>query len=121
MVYEKVVAAGKAEGKWIGYIECGADGHHATVTFSPATFATSEEDNIGYSSVPIFVGPCTLAASIAAYYILLNSPGDYNKTFQADWTDGSEFHFATVDESDSISLDEDTAEEMEAADNEQAI
>lgn len=88
MVYEKVVAAGKAEGKWIGYIECGADGHHATVTFSPAEFATSEEDEPGYQTVPVHVCPCILVASLACYYVLLGRPGNpiaLNKTVKTDW------------------------------------
>lgn len=100
MIFDEVVKAGKSEYKHIGYIECGADGYHATVTFSPPEFATSEEMNPGYRSVPVFVGPCTLAASIAAYYVLLNTPRDYEKVFQANWTENSEFNFATIDEAD---------------------
>src|ERR1700722_7233758 len=50
MVYDEVVKQGKAGGNFIGYIECGADGHHATVTFSPATMATADEENPGYRS-----------------------------------------------------------------------
>lgn len=115
MVYETVSEYKKASGdSYPGYIECGADGHQATVTFSPATFATVEESNPGYRSVPVFVGPCTLAASIAAYYVLLNQPKDYEKTFIAGWGDHKQFHLSTIDEADVISLDEDTAEEIEA-------
>lgn len=72
----------------VNYIECGAEGDAATVTFSPADFATDEEENPGYRSVPVFVGPCTLAASIAAYYVLKYSATYGGVTFNANWKDG---------------------------------
>lgn len=125
MVYDEVVKAGRNNDRFIGYIECGADGHHATVTFSPATFSTPEEENPGYRSVPVFVGPCTLAASIAAYYVLLNYPKDYEKTLRAAWTERSEFNFTIIDESDShieMATDDMIADALgEEADNEQTI
>lgn len=74
---------------WPGYIECGADGHHATITFSPATSQTAAEDEPGYASVPVFVGPCTMAASVAAYYVLLGPVRDYERTLRVDWIAGS--------------------------------
>jgi molybdopterin/thiamine biosynthesis adenylyltransferase len=85
MVYNEVVAAGKKADIFIGYIEAGADGHHGTVTFSPATFATEAENEPGYRSVPVFVGPCTMAASIVAYYVLLGDVKDYERTHRIDW------------------------------------
>jgi hypothetical protein len=91
MVYEEVVKAGKDSGRWIGYIEAGADGHHATVTFSPATMATAEEENPGYRSVPVWVGPCAMAATIASYYVLHGDVRDYERTHRVDWgTNGTE-------------------------------
>lgn len=126
MIFDSVVKAGRDSYNPIGYIECGADGHHATVTFSPPEFATSEEMNPGYRSVPVFVGPCTLAASIASYYVLLNYPHNYEKVFQANWVENSEFHFATINEADEPEIE--TIEhrvqaglDREEADNEQAI
>ncbi len=85
MIYDEVVKASRENSYHIGYIECGADGHHATVTFSPATMSTAEETNPGYRSIPVFVGPCTMAASIAAYYVLLATPYDYERIHRVDW------------------------------------
>jgi ThiF family len=141
MVYDEVVKAGKDNYRYIGYIECGADGHHMTVTFSPATMATADEENVGYRSVPVFIGPCSLAASIAAYYVLLNTPGNYERTYIADWSKNSrfEFKFTSIDENEEIEIEEvedaetsygpiepivnrDTIDMLhEEADNEQAI
>jgi ThiF family len=80
MVYNAI--AGPSKDK---YIELGADGHGLTVTGAPAEWSTKAEDEPGYQSVPVFVGPCTLAASIASYYILLRKP--LTDTFRVDWDD----------------------------------
>lgn len=69
----------------IDYIECGAEGHTATVTGIPGDWETPDEQNPGYASVPVFVVPCTLAASIASYYVLLNK--EPNQTYRASWND----------------------------------
>lgn len=68
------------------YIECAAEGNMATVTGSPAEWQSELEDRPGYASVPVFVGPCTLAASIASYYVLLGSSPD--KTVHVKWENG---------------------------------
>lgn len=78
MVYKAM--AGRSE----RYVELGADGHGLTVTGAPAEWATEAENEPGYQSVPVFVGPCVMAASIASYYILLNKP--LTSTFRVDWT-----------------------------------
>ncbi len=52
------------------YLELGADGVRCHVTGETAEWSTAEEERPGYQSVPIFVGPCTLAASLAVYYVL---------------------------------------------------
>lgn len=90
------------------YIECGADGHRMTVTFEPAAFATDEEDQPGYRSVPVFVGPCVMAASIAAYYILLGEPQQL--TYGAEW-DGSSLTVSRVSESDDDVIPDDISVE----------
>ncbi len=59
-----------AQARGVKYIECGAEGDTATIAGSPAGWATAAEEEPGYRSVPVFVGPCALAASVAAYYIL---------------------------------------------------
>lgn len=140
MVHLEVLKCRKEHGvdSYPGYIECGADGHHATVTFSPATFATSEEEQPGYRSVPVFVGPCTLAASVAAYYVLLGSVKDYQRTIQATWGNGAglpsdydNLSLTTINEADEeieTVYDESASDVADAltelageADNEQAI
>ena len=68
------------------YLELGADGVHATVTAVTPQWSTELEEDEGYQSVPVFVGPCTLAASIAVYYVLhWKQP---NKTFKVDFKQG---------------------------------
>ena len=66
------------------YLELGADGMGATVTTEPAEWSTPAEEQPGYQSVPVFVGPCTLAASIAAYYVLKGVVPQ--ETFRVDWS-----------------------------------
>lgn len=107
MVYNEVVKAGKVADRWIGYIEAGADGHHGTVTFSPATFATEAENEPGYRSVPVHVCPCTLVASIVVYYVLLAHPQDYERLHRVDWagTLGG-LAIGTINEADDIQYSE---------------
>lgn len=52
------------------YIEASAEGEWGGVTGEPATFATPDEDSPGYASVPVHVGPCVIAASLACYHVL---------------------------------------------------
>lgn len=52
------------------YIECGAEGNTCTLTGAPAEWQTELEEHAGYQSVPVFVGPCTLVASMAVYHVL---------------------------------------------------
>lgn len=83
------------------YLECGADGQNASLSFCPAELASDLESLPGYASVPVFVGPCTLVASIATYYVLnfpngaTALPGEVeqgmDRTFQVQW------HHCTVD------------------------
>lgn len=92
MVYDAVKGLGG-----VRYIECGAEGHHMTVTFEPPMFSTPDEENPGYQSVPVFVGPCTMAASIAAYHILLGGMAEV--TYGAGW-DGVIVDITRVNEAD---------------------
>lgn len=52
------------------YLEASAEGEWGGMTDCPATFATEDEVNPGYASVPVHVGPCVASAAMAAYYIL---------------------------------------------------
>lgn len=67
------------------YIELSAEGEFGGITGEPATFATPEEQNPGYASVPVHVGPCVLAASMAAYHILHSTPVDAG-SYRIGWS-----------------------------------
>ena len=83
MVYD-CVRSREGGGNFYGkYLELGADGHGMTVTGAPAEWSTEAENEPGYQSVPVFVGPCTMAASIGAYHILLGLP--MKDTIRIDW------------------------------------
>lgn len=71
MIWDTVEEFRKQNGFSPRYIECGAEGHQGSVSFKPAEFATEDEENPGYRSVPVFVGPCVMAAATAVYHILL--------------------------------------------------
>jgi glycine/D-amino acid oxidase-like deaminating enzyme len=59
-----------AKEKGVKYLEIAAEGEIGSVTGEPADWATTEEEHPGYQSVPVWVGPCTLCASVAAAHIL---------------------------------------------------
>lgn len=84
------------------YVEAAAEGEFGSVTQEPADWQTSEEDNPGYASVPVWVGPCTLAASVCCAYILHNGRlGD--DTIRMGWdTSRKIFSFYQKSVSDSI-------------------
>lgn len=67
------------------YIEASAEGEWGGITDSPATFTTDLEEHPGYASVPVHVGPCTLAASMITYHILHAATGTFNYRF--GWQD----------------------------------
>jgi hypothetical protein len=54
------------------YVEIGADGERWTLGNSPPEFTTELEEQPGYASVPIHIGPCMMAGAAAAYYVLHN-------------------------------------------------
>jgi hypothetical protein len=55
------------------YLEVGADGERWTLSPAPPEFSTELEDNPGYQTVPVHVGPCMMAGAVASYYILHNT------------------------------------------------
>jgi threonine dehydrogenase-like Zn-dependent dehydrogenase len=68
-------ASRKMVRKWtkdhaIRYIEAAAEGDQGSATGEPADFATPEETQPGYASVPVWVGPCVFAAAIAVDHVL---------------------------------------------------
>jgi hypothetical protein len=52
------------------YIEAAAEGEYGSIASAPAEWATADDAKPGYASVPVWVGPATFAASMAAAYIL---------------------------------------------------
>lgn len=94
------------------YLECGADGHSGSVTGAPAEWVTAAEDNPGYASVPVFVAPCTWAASVAAYFVLLSS--SIQSTYRIDWSRGN-VRITQFDEGEVASGTQIEGEEVEGA------
>ena len=56
----------------VDYLEAAAEGEFGSVAPSPADFATEDEINPGYASVPVWAGPCMAAGMLAAMHILHN-------------------------------------------------
>lgn len=52
------------------YLEVGADGEKWSLSPAPPEFSTEDEDNPGYTTVPVHVGPCMMAGAAVAYYVL---------------------------------------------------
>lgn len=75
------------------YLECGAESLQASMTTSPPEWSTEKEGQAGYEVVPSFVGPCVMAAALAASTAMLSNK--YNKTevsYQVAWDrDGQQF------------------------------
>lgn len=55
---------------YVRYIEASAEGDFGSIAACPAEFATEAETQPGYASVPVWVGPCVAAASMACSHIL---------------------------------------------------
>lgn len=55
---------------YCAYIEAAAEGEVGSIAGSPADWCTPEEDNPGYASVPVWVGPCVAAAMMAVSHVL---------------------------------------------------
>jgi tRNA A37 threonylcarbamoyladenosine dehydratase len=54
----------------ISYIEASAEGEYGGCTDSPAMFTLESERQRGYNSVPVWAGPCIMAASMAVHRIV---------------------------------------------------
>ena len=76
-VYEAYVELGNSRDYRVTipqmYVECGADGLNSSVSFYPPDVETPLEQHEGYTTVPVFIGPCVIAASIVCYYVLRGS------------------------------------------------
>lgn len=57
----------------MNYLEVGADGERWTLSPQPPEFSTELEDNPGYQTVPVHVGPCMMAGAAVSYYVLHNT------------------------------------------------
>lgn len=63
--------------KDIKYAEAAAEGEFGSATGSPAEWASDLERDPGYASVPVWVGPCVMAASLVCTHVLHAKPMDY--------------------------------------------
>lgn len=54
----------------MGYVEASAEGEFGAIAGKPADFGTVEEDQPGYASVPVWIGPAVCAAVMACNHIL---------------------------------------------------
>jgi hypothetical protein len=68
----------------VAYIEAAAEGEGGSITGQPAEWATPEEAQPGYASVPVWVGSSVAAALMACYYVLHNiHPAD--NSLRLEW------------------------------------
>jgi molybdopterin/thiamine biosynthesis adenylyltransferase len=87
---------GWAANKGISYFEAAAEGSIGTVTDSPGDFATPDEENPGYASVPVWVGPCVLSAAVVVGSIVHGLPF-YDRTYRIGFGEkGVEFFDSMV-------------------------
>jgi len=82
-----------AESECVNYIEAAAEGDTGSATGQAADWATADEVNPGYASVPVWCAPCVSAAVIAVSHVVHNQPmGD--RTIRLGWgktEEGQEF------------------------------
>lgn len=69
----------------IQYLEAAAEGEYGSVTGAPADFATPDESNPGYASVPVWVGPCVIAAMMASAYVLHDTFASSSDVIRIGW------------------------------------
>jgi hypothetical protein len=68
------------------YIEVAAEGEMGSATGVPANWQTSEETQVGYQSVPVWLGPCVMAAMVAVNHVVHNvRMGD--RTIRMGWNE----------------------------------
>lgn len=77
------------------YIEAAAEGEYGSIANSPAEWATPEDAKPGYASVPVWVGPATFAASMAASYILHAHPPERDLVTRIGWS-GTAIDFTRI-------------------------
>lgn len=78
-----------AANEGISYIEAAAEGDFGSATGVAADWATADEVNPGYASVPVWCAPCVSAAVIAVSHVVHNQPmGD--RTVRLGWGQGEE-------------------------------
>lgn len=75
----------------IRYLEVGADGERWGMSPAPPEFQTELEDQTGYQTVPVHVGPCMMAGAAAAYYVLHDTV--LRDSFMVDWDKGPELRY----------------------------
>jgi len=71
----------------LNYLEAAAEGEIGSITGEPAAWATDDEAKPGYASVPVWVGPCVMAASLACAHIL-HSTKLGEESIRIGWTEG---------------------------------
>lgn len=76
---------GAASSVYTLYIEAAAEGEWGSATGSPAEWATEQEAQPGYQSVPVWVGPCVSGALIACNYILHGSLMGSDHVIRMGW------------------------------------
>jgi glycine/D-amino acid oxidase-like deaminating enzyme len=54
----------------VQYLEAAAEGEYGSLTASPADFATPDEENPGYASVPVWAGPVLSAGLLACAHVI---------------------------------------------------
>jgi hypothetical protein len=67
------------------YVEAAAEGEIGSIAASPADWCTPEEDNPGYASVPVWVGPCVSAAMMAVGHVLHNQRPSHELSMRLGW------------------------------------
>ena len=68
----------------VNYIEAAAEGDYGSATGVAADWATADEVNPGYASVPVWCAPCVSAAVLAVSHVVHNQPmGD--RTIRLGW------------------------------------
>ena len=80
----------------IFYIEAAAEGEIGSIADAPATFAAPEEAQPGYASVPVWVGPCTMAASLACAHILHNTMPSVDQSIRLGWEDSTMTYYDSI-------------------------
>lgn len=66
------------------YVEAAAEGEQGSATGAPAEWATEQEALPGYASVPVWVGPCVMAAAVAVAHVLHNQPME-DRAIRVGW------------------------------------